>query len=258
MSRTERWQVGERPSLDVRVPVGTVEVYAGDAGVFELTIDADDADDFEVYKTGDRVSVRHPSRWGRRGRNTRLVAHVPVGTDVELSSTSGDVRLVGRLGVVRLHTASGDIEMGDAARLDVTTASGEFTGGDVDGEATLSSVSGDCCLRRVGGRLDATVTSGDLRIDLCEGDVTIGSTSGDVRVGRCSGSDIAVRSISGDVRVGLPGGIRVEAEISTLSGRATLPEPVPATESASDRGDRRAVRLQLKSVSGDIRVERMS
>ena len=95
MSRNERWEVGERPSLDLRVPVGTVEVYAGDAGVVQLTIDATDADDFEVFKTGDRVSVRHPSRWGRRGRHTRIVAHVPAGTDLEISSTSGDVRLVG-------------------------------------------------------------------------------------------------------------------------------------------------------------------
>jgi DUF4097 and DUF4098 domain-containing protein YvlB len=252
MSRNERWEVGERPSLDVRVPVGTVEVYAGEAGVMQLSIDGSDEDDFEVFKTGDRVSVRHPSRWGRRGRQTRVVAHVPAGTDVELSSTSGDLRLIGRLGVVRLHTASGDIEMADAARVDVTTASGEFTCGDVDGEATLSSVSGDCSLRHVGGRLDATVTSGDLRVDSCDGDLTIGSTSGDVRIGCCAGSVIAGRSISGDVRVGLPSGIRVEAEIATLSGRATLPEPAPA----SDGGDRRAVRLNLKSVSGDIRVER--
>lgn len=252
MSRNERWEVGERPSLDVRVPVGTVEVYAGEAGVMQLMIDASDVDDFDVFKTGDRVSVRHPSRWGRRGRQTRIVAHVPAGTDVELTSTSGDLRLVGRLGVVRLHTASGDIEMADAARVDVTTASGEFACGDVDGEATVSSVSGDCTLRHIGGRLDATVTSGDLRVDRCDGDLTIGSTSGDVRIGCCAGSDIAVRSISGDVRVGLPSGIRVEAEIATLSGRATLPEPAPA----SDPGDRRAVRLNLKSVSGDIRVER--
>ncbi len=254
MSRNERWDVGERPSLDIRVPVGTVEVFAGDAGAIVLTIDANDGDEFEVFKTGDRVSVRHPSRWGRRGRNSRIIAHVPAGTDVELSSTSGDVRLVGGLGVVRLHTASGDIEMGDAARVDVTTASGEFSCGEIDGDATVSSVSGDCTMRRVGGRLDATVTSGDVRIDRCDGEVAIASTSGDVRIGRCAGADIAIRSISGDVRVGLPAGIRVEAEISTLSGRATLPEPVPA----ADAGDRRAVRLQLKSVSGDIRVERTS
>src|SRR6185436_9613614 len=110
-------------------------------------------DEFEVFKSGDRITVRHPSRWGKRGRNTRLVAHVPVGTDVELNSTSGEVRLVGRLGVVRVHTASGDIEVGDAARLDVTTASGAVSSGDVSGDAHVSSISGDCTLRRVGGRL---------------------------------------------------------------------------------------------------------
>jgi DUF4097 and DUF4098 domain-containing protein YvlB len=253
MSRSERWDVGERPSLDVRVPVGTIEVFAGDAGAIALTIDANDADEFEVFKTGDRVSVRHPSRWGRRGRSSRIVAHVPIGTDVELSSTSGDVRLIGRLGIVRLHTATGDIEMGDAARVDVTTASGEFTGGDIDGEATVSSVSGDCTIHRVGGRLDATVTSGDVRIDACDGDVSVGSTSGDVRIGLCAGSDIAIRSISGDLRIGLPPGIRAEADISTLSGRAILPDQAPS----ADVRDRRDVRLQLKTVTGDIRVERV-
>ena len=85
MSRSERWDVGERPSLDVRVPVGTIEVFAGESREVVLTIDASDVDEFEVFKTGDRMSVRHPSRWGRRGRNSRIIAHVPVGTDVELS-----------------------------------------------------------------------------------------------------------------------------------------------------------------------------
>jgi DUF4097 and DUF4098 domain-containing protein YvlB len=252
MSRNERWEVGERPSLDIRVPVGTVEVYVGDAGILQLTIDAADADKFEIFKTGDRISVRHPSRWGRGGRNSRVVAHVPAHTDVDLSSTSGEVRLAGSLGVVRVHTASGDIEVGDAARLDVRTTSGDLSCGDVSGTAHVSSISGGCTLRRVGGSLDATLTSGDLRVDLCDGDMTVVSTSGDVRVGCCGGGDIAVRSISGDVRVGLPAGIRVDAEISTLSGRATLPEPAPA----ADHVDRRPVRLHLQTVSGDVRVER--
>jgi hypothetical protein len=252
MSRNERWEVGERPFLDVRVPVGTIEIYAADAGVVQLIVDASDADEFEIFKTGDRISVRHPSRFRLRGRSSRLVAHVPAGTDVEVSSASGEVRLIGRFGAVRIHTASGDLAVGDAARLDVSTASGQVTCGAVSGEANISSVSGDCAIRVVGGRLEATLTSGDLRVDECDGDVQVGSTSGDVRVARCCGSDISVRSISGDVRVGLPSGIRVEAEISTLSGRASLPEPA----SASDGGYRRPVRVHLKTVSGDIRVER--
>lgn len=252
MSRNEQWQVGERPLLDVRVPVGSIEICAGNAGEVHVTVDAGDADEFEIFKTGDRVSVRHPSRWRMRGRNSRIVAQVPAGTDVEVNSASGEVRLMGRLGVVRVHTASGDIEVGDASRLDVTTASGQLSCGEIGGEANISSVSGDCMIRVVEGRLDATLTSGDLRVEDCGGDVTVASTSGDVRISRCRGSDIAVRSISGDVRVGLPSGIRVEAEISTLSGRASLPE----TPSQAASAERRPVRLHLKTVSGDIRVER--
>jgi DUF4097 and DUF4098 domain-containing protein YvlB len=254
MSRNERWEVGERPFLDVRVPVGTIEIYSGDAGVVELLVDATDADDFEIFKTGDRISVRHPSRWRMRGRSSRVVAHVPVGTDVEISSTSGEVRLIGSLGALRLHTASGDIEVGDAGSINVTTASGGLTCGSISGDANISSVSGDCSVRRVGGRLEATLTSGDLRVVECDGDIAVGSTSGDVRIAQCCGSEISVRSISGDVRVGLPSGIRVEAAISTLSGRASVPQPA----SASDTRDRRPVRLNLRTVSGDIRVERTS
>ena len=70
-----------------------------------LTIDASDVDEFEVFKTGDRVLGASSVAVGPSGRNSRIIAHVPVGTDVELSSTSGDVRLVGRLGFVRVHTA---------------------------------------------------------------------------------------------------------------------------------------------------------
>ena len=254
MSSQERWQVGERPALDIRVPVGAIEVYAGDAGVIQLTVDGGEISDLDIFKIGDRLSVRHPSRWRMRGRNSRILVNVPIGTDVEVTSTAGDIRLIGRLGIVRVHAASGSVEMGDAARRDVTTASGDGSGGEIAGDATISSVSGECTLKRVGANLVATLTSGDLRADDCAGDVTVGSMSGNVRIGRCCGSAITVRSISGDVRVGLPSGIRVEAEISTLSGRAVLPEPAPR----ADHGDRRPVRLQLKSVSGDLRVERTS
>jgi hypothetical protein len=60
---------------------------------------------------------------------------------------------------------------------------------------------------------------------------------------------IAVRSIPAIMPA--PTGIRVEAEISNQRpGR--IPEPAPS----SGDGDRRPVRLQLKTVSGDIRVER--
>jgi hypothetical protein len=254
MNRHEQWSVGEQPSLDIGVPVGLVEVRTGDAGIIQLTLESAAAADFEISCIGDRVSVRHPSRWSMRGRNCRLVVTVPAGTDVTVDAASAEVRLSGRLGAVRVRTASGDVQIDGAQRLELSTASGEITCGTVDGDASINTISGDCSVNSVGGRFDATLTSGDLRVDTCGGDLTVASTSGSARVGHCGGSDIVLRSISGDLRLGLPSGVRVDADISTVSGSARLPEP-PATATAAE-GDRRPVRLRLKTVSGDIRLER--
>jgi hypothetical protein len=250
MNRHEQWSVGEHPSLDIGVPVGLVEVRTGDAGIVQVALESPAAADFEISCIGDRVSVRHPSRWSMRGRSCRLTVTVPAGTDVTVDSASAEVRLSGRLGDVRIRTASGDTQVDGARRVELATASGEIECGTVEGDASITTVSGNCSLKSVGGRVDARLTSGDLRVDACSGDLTVVSTSGSARVGHCGGSDIVLRSISGDLRLGLPSGIRVDADIATVSGSAHLPEPT------SYDGERRPVRLRLKTVSGDIRLER--
>ncbi|HQZ33320.1 MAG TPA: DUF4097 family beta strand repeat-containing protein [Ilumatobacteraceae bacterium] len=251
MIREEQWPVGEHSTVEVNVPVGVVEVHVGDAGIIQVALDSSSAAEFEISKTGDRVVVRHPSRWSIRGRSCRVNVTVPAGTDVLVEAASADVRLSGRMGHVRIRTASGGVETDDATRLEISTASGDITGGAVDGNVSVSSVSGDCTLRTVGGSIDATLTSGELRVDRCTGDISVRSTSGDTRVGHCDGSDISVRTISGDVRMGLPSGIRVEADITTVSGKASMPEPA-----APSVAERRPVRVKLKTVSGDIRIVR--
>ena len=143
--------------------------------------------------------------------------------------------------------------MGSVARLDIDTASGDATATAVAAVTSCSTASGDVELGRVGGRLTVSTASGDVRVTEADDDVEIGSASGDVRVDRCGGSNVAVKTISGDVVVGLPSGIRVEPDITTLSGRTHFPEPV----TASGTELRRVVRLGLKTVSGDITIRRV-
>src|SRR5690349_20992044 len=154
MIRHEEWTVGERPALDIGVPVGLIEVRTGDAGVVLLALESSAAGDFEISKTGDRISVRHPSKWSMRGRNCRLTVTAPSGTDVSIDAASAEVRLNGRFNNVRVRTASGDIGVDRASRLEVTTASGTVACGTVDDDASVTSVSGDCVVKTVGGRLD--------------------------------------------------------------------------------------------------------
>lgn len=46
MNRRERWSVGEHPALDLRVPVGVVEVHVGDAGILQVELESAAAADF--------------------------------------------------------------------------------------------------------------------------------------------------------------------------------------------------------------------
>ena len=40
MNRREQWSVGEHPALDLRVPVGVVEVHVGDAGILQVELES--------------------------------------------------------------------------------------------------------------------------------------------------------------------------------------------------------------------------
>jgi hypothetical protein len=236
------------------VPAGSVEVRVGEASAVEITIDASHPDDFEVDHVGDSVSVRPTSRWRTRSRTVRVTAVVPPATDVEITSGSADAHLFGALGASRVRTASGDVEVEQVARLEASTASGDVRLTGATGDVSITTASGDCAVGAVGGRLSASTASGDVRADLVRGAVQVGTASGDVRVARCDGDDVAIKTVSGDVTVGLPTGIRVEADINTLSGRTRLPEPPGAD--AEPAAPRRPVRLRVRSVSGDIRIER--
>ncbi len=235
MNRHEEFAVGDRPAAVIEIRSGALEVRTGDDGHVRVSLDGPDVDQWTVAELGDSISVEPPARGGWRSRSTRVLIEVPVGADVDVRSASADITLSGDFGATRIKSASGDVRVGTVARLDIDTASGDAT-------ATAVAAVTSC-----------STASGDVRVTEADDDVEIGSASGAVRVDRCSGSNIAVKTISGDVVVGLPSGIRVEPDITTLSGRTHLPEPVRN----SGAEPRRIVRLGLKTVSGDVTIRRV-
>lgn len=254
MRRDEQFQVGERAQLEVQIPSGDLQVIAGsETGMIRVSLDASNVDGFEITQMGDTVSVRESSRWLSRSRSVRMVVQVPHRTDVTVTSASAGVSLRGTFGSVRARTASGDVDVDEVDRLEVSTASGDTRVGVVHGDAGFTTASGDIAVTSTSGRLGASLASGDLSAQRVGGGVDVGTASGDVSIGRCDGSDIVVKTVSGNIRLGLPAGIRVEPEISTISGRVSLPT-AGATPVA---GERRTVRVRLRSTSGDIRINRI-
>jgi len=248
VKRDETFDVGGPASIDVDIRSGQVEIRTGAVGRISVSLDGDDIGEWDIDQLGDAITVRPASRRTWRHRSIRILAIVPVGTDIDVDSASADVTLAGELGTTRLRSASGDVRVDGVVRLDVNTASGEMRVNHVRTDATCSTASGDIEIGEVGGRLNASSASGGIRVTSAADDMQISTASGDVRVGCCRGSVVSIKAISGDVRLGLPAGIRVEPEISTLSGQTSL--ATPSSQPTVDNP--RRVRVRLRSVSGDI------
>jgi len=264
MRRDERFVVGERAHLDVSVAAGQLEVITAVGNEIHIAADGSNADELEISQIGDTVSIRESPRWLSRNRSIRLLVEVPERTPLTVKGSSIDVVMRGSLGEVRCRTASGDVQIDDVERLEVSTASGDVRARSVNGDAEFNSASGDVSLTTVTGRLTAQLASGDLVADVVGAGLAIGTSSGDVRIGRCDGSDINIKTVSGDIVLGLPTGIRVDPDISTMSGKVSLPSAAsrPADASASSASaessaERRSVRLRLRAVSGDVRILRV-
>lgn len=250
VKRSEQFEVGDLSSIDIEVRSGSVDVRTGAPGRAIVSLDCGSVDDWEMIQLGNSVSIR-PS--GRRARAVRMLVEVPPGSDVEIKGVSADLVLTGSFGATRLHTVSGDVRAEATLRLDVNSVSGDVRVSSVAGDASFTTVSGDVEVREVLGRLTASTASGDIRVLKVGDDVSIGTASGDVRVEQAGGAVVGVKCISGDVTVGLPAGIRVEPDISTLSGRTSLPKPSGTPPASAPR----VVRVRLRTVSGNITIERV-
>jgi DUF4097 and DUF4098 domain-containing protein YvlB len=227
---------------------GRIEVRATARTGVDITVDAVDPDGVDVMQLGDLIEVR---RRTRRGRVT-VVALVPDGSHVDVVTASADIRTIGALGEVRTRASSGDVEIEQAVTVDARASSGDITVAAATGDVTASTSSGDIEARRVGGRFNASVSSGDVSAQLVAGDLEVASTSGEIDIRRCDGDELSLRCISGDVRLGLPSGIRVEPDLSTISGTTKLPAPAAGLATT----DRRRVRVRIKTISGDITIVR--
>jgi hypothetical protein len=265
--RGERIPSGSTPPvIEVRNPAGsvTVEVVEGaeelDVRVEALDQTAEDLlDQVEIDLTPPaegrparvRVSVREP----RPFRTPRFAVHVstPGGARARVAVASADVSARGRLGVLELTSASGDLVADHCAALQLRSASGNARIGTVTGEAVLGSASGDLRIERADGGLKARTASGDVSVDAAAGTVGITTASGEVSIGALGEGRLKVKSVSGDVTVGVVPGLRVWLDLSSVSGRmeSRLDDDGGAPAESAPQ-----LSISIRSVSGDQSILR--
>jgi DUF4097 and DUF4098 domain-containing protein YvlB len=249
--RKERFEIAGTPRLSVRLPAGQVRVVAGHPG--EVVVRArgaeNDLNRLVITGYGDTVTVEvERSGWGRWAAVDVEIA-VGAAPEVRARLASSGLVLDTAVREVDVTTASGDLQAGVVeGRLVARLASGDLTAASA-GVLDAVSASGDLRVPEVRGEASAKTASGDVTLGVVAGDLTVRTASGDVTVARLEGSRLDAKTVSGDVRVGVPSGRRYTVALQSLSGDVRTDFPV------SGEGSGAPARLQVTTVSGDIRIK---
>jgi hypothetical protein len=173
---------------------------------------------------------------------------------VEASSTSGDVWMKRIRGDLNLETTSGDVEIsmieGNAVvsgtssdlkmfdvkgNVDINSTSGNTSAEGVVGSIQINNTSGDLFLKEIDGNIEATTASGDMIIDQIEGGSHLESSSGDIEVKTkiFPQYEYSVETSSGYIHFLLPQDSNAEVKLQTSSG--SLDCKLPLTVSGVSR-----------------------
>jgi hypothetical protein len=181
-----------------------------------------------------RLGVRYAPRY-RGDAGVRFEVRVPrsVRFQIEkISTASGDVKISGVTGDVRVTTASGRIEVRD-----------------VRGDVRLGAASGDVVLSDIAGSVSAETASGNVEAELArfEGAPVMSFTaaSGNVRVRLAShlGASVSMSSAGGEVTTDFPVEVRTDPHSGHRSARGEIGGGGP--------------RLRLSSASGAVSLDRL-
>ena len=255
-SRNEmHFKVKGRPVVDLTTFDGAIEVRSWDKPEVLVRVEArasskpllDSIDvagsskDSHVVVT---ASVKETSGWevssGGMSRSVRLVATVPVDSEVRLRSGDGAVRVERVHGVIDARTQDGRIIMREVGG-DIVADSGDGSVQmeDVDGRCTVSTRDGSVL---VSGRL-----RGDLKASSGDGSVTVRAATGSVITG-----DWNIETGDGGVVLALPEQLDVKLDVQTSDGRIALNG---FTEMPIERlGEGRRLQGVLGSGVGNLRI----
>ena len=267
--------------LRVEIPKGRIRILAEETAMTRVELSAIHGDaaarawiaDAEIAQSGDEIIVR-VRKSGRTllgiGGAIEALVHVPSGSGAVLSSGSGHIETLGRLGEVDASSGSGEIRLGDngAARartgsgdiiiaastgsVDAKTGSGHISVGKVGADARLKTGSGHAELALAAGEAHLSTGSGNIEIDQAGDSLDAFAASGHVRVRRADHGRVRAKTISGRVSVGVASGVAALLDLSTMSGRVN--SELEAAGAPSD--DEARVELVLSTMSGNIDVAR--
>lgn len=176
---------------------------------------------------------------------------------------------------LELETAGGDITLGDLdGNLDARTSSGAIKAGELSGSMTAKNAGGDIVVNAAGQTFTAGTTSGAIEIKKALGTVEASDAGGDIRIAQ-AGSNITARTTSGSITIGSSGGdvaatdaggdIRIAAasgnvSAQTSSGSIGIGVAKGERVKAEDQGGNIKIghasgAVEARTTSGSIRID---
>ena len=250
---------------------GHLRVLATDTAETEILIGGRHAEDVQVTRTGDEISVAAPRQreWLSLGDTSLdFIITVPAGSTLISKTGSADTVVSGPIGPTRLRSGSGDISVEHAdGPLLIDTGSGTVAVDQASQEVLIKSGSGDVVVGQIAsepasvstGSGDVRVTeshgpvavktgSGDLTVGEAHSDVTLSSGSGDLEIRCAHAGQVNMNTGSGDSRIGVPTGMPVWTDISTRSGRINS----ELSGAGEPEADQPFVTIRVVAASGNV------
>ncbi len=279
--RSETYSTPGPLRLNLEIPAGEIEIETGNTDKTHVELEAVANNDairelvensrIELVRRGDghEVVVEAKARHGIfisisrgpdirfGGPDVRLRITCPHGADLEVRTKSAELRARGEYGAVDLKTVSGDTQVETATgATKIKTASGDVHIQEVASTLEVQSVSGDLHAGSVGGEIRAQLVSGDIHVRDAGGAISTNTVSGDQRFEAVQRGRMELKAISGDVTIGVRSGARVYVDANTVSGTTSSEFELSDAPAQSPDEDAPLVELFVKTVSGDVRVER--
>lgn len=249
----QTFSVTEVPNLDVRIPSGRIEITESDPGTVHVKIDSRD-ETLTVEQRGNTIVVASDKDGSFITRGSSYVEiATPPGSDAYMGSATARVETHVPLGQVEVKTASGDVEIETADSLLVKTASGNLRTGNTSERLRFTSASGDLRAQKADGAIQVSTASGNVRIEASDASLDVNTVSGNLRLNYYEGARANLKSMSGTMTLGIPSGTSVDLDVSLLSGKLKLPKP----EEGGGAPVERSMSINAKSVSGDLKINRV-
>ncbi|WP_055045466.1 DUF4097 family beta strand repeat-containing protein [Devosia sp. A16] len=265
-----RFETRQPVRLLTEIGKGSVKVVAAESTETIVELTGRDADQVRVSQDGDQILVIGPKQHdGFFGGDTRLdaVITVPSASDVAVRTGSGDISVVGSVGITHLKSGSGDLVVDTATgAMVLDTGSGDIRVERAGDEVKARSGSGDVLVAEAAALVEVSTGSGDVQLGTTRGsasvktgsgdikvgdagtDVTLKTGSGDLTIGTARRGRVTVEGATGDAHVGVPSGIAVWTDISTVTGR--IHSTLRGAGQPADGADHLEIRARM--VTGDV------